>query len=121
MESDPRKIRQILINLGNAIKFTEQGEVVLAAIEVGDQVVLRVSDTGPRIAKEHLDEIFEPFWQVQGGTTRRLGGTGLGLSVTRRLARLLGGEVTAESELGRGSTFRFQLPLQPPPPPKSDR
>jgi PAS domain S-box-containing protein len=122
LESDPRKIRQILINLlGNAIKFTEQGEVVLEAIEVGDQLVLRVSDTGPGIAKEHLDKIFEPFWQVQGGTTRRLGGTGLGLSVTRRLARLLGGEVTAESELGRGSTFRVELPLQPPPPPKSDR
>ncbi|MBW3553375.1 MAG: PAS domain-containing protein [Gemmatimonadetes bacterium] len=115
IESDPRKIRQILVNLtGNAIKFTDAGEVALHVAEVGSDLVFRVSDTGPGIAAEDLDRIFEPFWQVEGGTTRSTGGTGLGLSVTRRLARLLGGDVTVESEPGRGSTFTVRLPGRGP-------
>ena len=115
LEGDARKLRQVLINvLGNAIKFTDDGEVSLAVEEVGGEVLFRVSDTGVGIAPEHLESIFEPFWQADGGTTRRSGGTGLGLSVTRRLARLMGGDVVASSEPGRGSTFTVRLPLRPP-------
>jgi PAS domain S-box-containing protein len=118
MESDPRKVRQILINLvGNAVKFTEAGQISLYLEEIGDEATFRVSDTGSGIPPEHLEAIFEPFYQVSGGTTRTAGGTGLGLSVTRRLARFLGGDVTAESEPGRGSTFVVRLPRHAPPPP----
>jgi PAS domain S-box-containing protein len=119
--SDARKIRQILVNLlGNAVKFTEAGEVALEVEEVGREVLFRVRDTGLGIEAVNLERIFEPFWQVQGGTTRSAGGTGLGLGVARRLARLLGGEVTVESEPGRGSTFLVRLPPLDPaaaPPP----
>jgi signal transduction histidine kinase len=113
-ESDARKIRQILINLvGNAIKFTDRGSVVVA-VELRDgEMVLRVEDTGSGIEAEHLDAIFEPFWQIEGGVTRSVGGTGLGLGVTRRLAELLGGRVSVESEPGRGSIFVPRLPYRP--------
>ncbi|HEU0078383.1 MAG TPA: ATP-binding protein, partial [Longimicrobiaceae bacterium] len=115
LESDARKIRQVLINvLGNAIKFTDTGEVSLSVEEVGGEVLFRVADTGVGIAPEHLESVFEPFWQANGGSTRTAGGTGLGLSVTRRLARLMGGDVTASSEPGRGSTFVVRLPLRAP-------
>jgi PAS domain S-box-containing protein len=121
VESDPRKVRQILINLvGNAAKFTDAGRISLALEEIGDEFVFRISDTGPGIAPEHLEKIFEPFWQVEGGATRTAHGTGLGLSVTRRLARLLGGEVTAESKRGEGSRFVVRLPAHAPPPPTMD-
>lgn len=115
MVSDARKLRQILINLvGNAIKFTEAGQVRLALEEVGDEVVFRVTDSGAGIAADHLERIFEPFWQVEGGSTRTAGGTGLGLSVTRRLARLLGGDVSVRSEVGRGTTFTVTVPVRAP-------
>jgi PAS domain S-box-containing protein len=110
--SDRRKLLQILLNLlGNAVKFTDAGTVQLTLLEVGGEAVFRVSDTGPGIAAEHLEKVFDPFWQVHAGPTRTAGGTGLGLSVTRRLARLLGGDVELESEVGRGSTFTVRVPL----------
>ncbi len=106
--SDRRKLLQILPNLpGNAVKFTDAGEVVLTLLEVGGDAVFRVSDTGRGIAPEHLEKVFDPLWQVHAGTTRTAGRTGLGLSVTR----LLGGDVVLESELGRGSTFTVRVPL----------
>ncbi len=118
MESDARKVRQILINLvGNATKFTDAGRINLALEEVGDMALFRVADTGSGISPEHLERIFEPFFQIDGRMTRRAQGTGLGLSVTRKLARLLGGDVTAESEPGVGSTFTVRLPLHAPPTP----
>ncbi len=115
--SDPRKIRQILINLlGNAIKFTDEGAVTVVLEQVGDSIIYEVSDTGPGIPKEFFERVFDPFWQVEGGSTRKTGGTGLGLTVTRRLARLLGGDVTAQSEPGSGTTFTVTLPPQAPTP-----
>jgi signal transduction histidine kinase len=110
--TDARKARQIVVNLAaNAVKFTERGEVsVSAAAENGDAVV-RVRDTGPGIAPEHLERIFEPFWQADQRLARAHGGSGLGLSVARRLARLLGGELEVESRPGEGTEFVLRLPL----------
>lgn len=117
LETDPDRLRQVLLNLvGNAVKYTERGEVRLELRPSGGGgAVFHVRDTGPGIRPEHLERIFEPFWQVD--TTQRAtnGGTGLGLSVVRRLVRLLGGDVTVESEVGRGSTFSVRLPPRIPP------
>jgi signal transduction histidine kinase/PAS domain-containing protein len=116
LRTDPGKLRQVLVNLAaNAIKFTERGEV---RVEVRQPdatgTVIRVIDTGPGIAPEHLDRIFEPFWQVEAGPKDRMDGTGLGLSVVSRLVELLGGGITVESVVGEGSTFAVTLPAEPP-------
>jgi signal transduction histidine kinase len=117
MRTDPGKLRQMLTNLlANAVKFTAQGGVVVRATQRGADVVFEVQDTGSGIAPEALEHIFEPFWQVQMTTTRETGGSGLGLTVTQRLARLLGGSVAVESEVGKGSTFRITLPKDLPGP-----
>jgi signal transduction histidine kinase len=112
LRTDPDKVRQVLVNLvGNAVKYTERGEVSVELRDAGDHgVVMRVRDTGVGIAQEHLRHIFEPFWQVDSRGRTRDGGAGLGLSVVRRLVRLLGGEVCVESVLGEGSTFTVTLP-----------
>ena len=116
IETDVLKLRQILINLlTNAVKFTDQGEIVLSAAVEGDDVAFRVRDSGIGIPSAHLERVFEPFWQVEQAASRRVGGTGLGLSVTRRLTRLLGGEVAVESTPGLGSTFTVRLPRVPRP------
>jgi PAS domain S-box-containing protein len=121
--TDAPKARQILVNLiSNAIKFTERGTVELTASVQGDQALFAVRDTGVGMTSEMLERIFDPFWQVERPTTRRTGGTGLGLSVARRFAQLLGGEITVQSEPRVGSTFVLQLPLIAPetPPAKAD-
>jgi hypothetical protein len=108
-------MQQILNNLlSNAIKFTpEGGRVVLKADVEGPFLVLTVQDTGVGIAPEEQELVFEKFRQAAGNLmTREHGGTGLGLSIVRELSKLLGGEVTLQSELGRGSTFTVRLPLQ---------
>lgn len=113
--TDGGKVRQIVVNLvGNALRYTAVGsvDVVLEAGE--DTLELRVRDTGPGIPPERLVDIFEPFVQLDGSMTREHGGTGLGLTICRRLARLLGGDVTVESTLGVGSTFTVRLPRHPP-------
>ncbi|HEX6937964.1 MAG TPA: histidine kinase dimerization/phospho-acceptor domain-containing protein [Longimicrobiales bacterium] len=113
IETDPDKLRQILRNLlSNAVKFTQRGRIELAAGIEDGEIVIRVADTGIGIAPEHQRRIFEPFWQVERGATRGVGGTGLGLSVSRRLARLLGGDVTVESRPGAGSTFTVRIPAR---------
>jgi signal transduction histidine kinase len=115
IESDNSKLRQILANLlSNAVKFTERGGVTIAAEGSDGVVMLEVRDTGIGIAREHLERIFDPFWQVEQKPTRRAGGTGLGLAVTRRLARLLGGDVEVESVDGQGSVFRVRVPRVAP-------
>ena len=135
VDTDPTHLRQILVNLlGNAIKFTDTGTITVRAVRVpegevaqmagrarrrpllaegGSFVALQVSDTGAGIAERDHERIFEEFEQVNAGprgdSMRR--GTGLGLSISRRLARLLGGDITVESELGAGATFTVWLPL----------
>jgi PAS domain S-box-containing protein len=112
---DPGRLRQILVNLvGNAIKFTEQGEVVVrvaVAEQTEDQAVLHfeITDTGIGIMPDKLSSIFAPFVQVDGSLTRRRGGTGLGLAISRRLIEMMGGQLGAESEPGRGSRFYFTV------------
>ena len=115
METDAGKVRQILLNLlSNAVKFTEQGHVELTLTERDGAIVVVVEDTGIGISPDNVERVFEPFWQVQQSATRQAGGTGLGLSVARRLARLLGGDLTLESAPGHGSCFRLTLPLRAP-------
>lgn len=115
IRTDASKVRQIVINLvSNAVKYTPEGEVVVE-LEADDAGVrLHVTDTGPGIAPEHAERVFEPFWQVDQTDGRRITGTGLGLAVARQLARLLSGDITLESELGKGSRFTLALPLAPP-------
>jgi signal transduction histidine kinase/DNA-binding response OmpR family regulator len=115
---DPTRFRQVLLNLvGNAVKFTESGEIGLfidVDEESGDALTLhcKVQDTGVGVPQEKLQTIFESFQQANEATTRKYGGTGLGLSICRKLARLMGGEVWAESSPGNGSTFHFTASFQ---------
>lgn len=112
IRTDGGMLRKILLNLlSNAVKFTDEGSVELRVSCADDAVVFCVEDTGPGIAEADRERIFEPFWQVDRPDTRSVGGAGLGLSVTRRFARMLGGDVTAESEVGKGSTFTVRLPV----------
>ena len=112
LRTDEVRVRQILINLlGNAVKFTVKGDVTLTLRSSSpSSVTFEIRDTGSGIAATDLQRIFEPFVQVDGGWTRTHSGTGLGLSVSRGLARLLGGDVTAVSSEGSGSTFTLTLP-----------
>ncbi len=116
--SDGYRLRQILINLlGNAIKFTERGEVLLRVSLAegkpeGPGVRFEVLDTGIGIPPERKEVIFESFRQADGSISRRFGGTGLGLAISQQLVRLMGGNIEVESEVGRGSLFRFTIPMQ---------
>jgi PAS domain S-box-containing protein len=111
---DRRRVEQILLNLlQNGLKFTDAGQVELHAERVGGQVRLRVRDSGIGIREEDLASLFQPFSQIDTGLTRQHEGTGLGLAICRRLTHLMGGEITAESEWGRGSTFQVSLPTTP--------
>jgi signal transduction histidine kinase len=113
MVSDRRKISKMLVALlSNAYKFTQSGEIRISVEVHNDRAVYRVQDTGIGIPDDMQQLVFDEFRQVDGSTTRRFGGSGLGLSLARRLARLLGGEIQVESSLGEGSTFRVDLPLE---------
>jgi PAS domain S-box-containing protein len=113
--TDPGKVRQILVNLvGNALKYTEQGHVEVTMEAGDDQVGFRVHDTGPGIPPDRLEDIFLPFTQLDQSPTRSKGGTGLGLTICRRLTELLGGTITVDSCPGNGSTFTVRLPRHLP-------
>jgi signal transduction histidine kinase len=115
IQTDGTKLRQMLVNLlSNGIKFTDKGEVRLACLVSSGVLEIRIADTGVGIPAEHIEEVFEPFWQAEQTATRKTGGTGLGLSVTRKLARLLGGDVTVASRVGMGTTFVLALPMKAP-------
>ena len=115
--ADSHRIRQVVVNLvSNALKFTENGGVTIRCmlLERYDMLRMSVSDTGIGISPAALDYIFEAFRQADGSVTRRFGGTGLGLTIARKLIELQGGEVTVESIVGQGSTFSFTLPIVTP-------
>ena len=109
--TDDPKLQMILTNvMANAVKFTDQGEIILRVAWAKNQWTFEITDTGIGIAPEHLDRIFEDFTQVDGSTTRRYGGTGLGLAITKRLTELMDGHIVAASTLGEGTTITIRLP-----------
>ncbi|NAS11577.1 tetratricopeptide repeat protein [Poritiphilus flavus] len=112
VEADENRVQQILYNLvGNAIKFSEKGEIVVSAEVSGKQLAISVSDTGIGIPQEKFETIFKSFEQADGSTERRYGGTGLGLSISRQLVELHHGSISVNSVEGQGSSFVFTLPL----------
>jgi signal transduction histidine kinase/DNA-binding response OmpR family regulator len=117
MRADLTKVRQSLFNLlSNACKFTERGTITLAVGreqgEGGDWITFRVQDTGIGITPDQLQRLFQPFSQADASTTRRYGGTGLGLVISKRFCQLMGGDITVESEVGQRSTFTIRLPAE---------
>ncbi len=117
MRADMTKVRQTLFNvLSNACKFTKKGTISLKVTrrpEGGtDWVSFTVTDTGIGIAPEPLGKLFQPFMQADISTTRRYGGTGLGLALSQKFCQMMGGDITVESEVGRGSTFTVSLPAE---------
>jgi len=111
--TDQDKLKQIVVNLlSNAVKFTEEGTITVSARQRDGQGAIAVTDTGIGIPTDKLELIFEEFRQVDSSTTRRYSGTGLGLSISRRLARLLGGDISVQSTIGAGSTFTAIIPLR---------
>jgi signal transduction histidine kinase len=123
MQADPTKVRQALFNLlGNACKFTRNGHVELRAtrevLATGPWVRFRVIDSGIGMTPDQARKVFEPFTQADASTSRKYGGTGLGLTISRRFCELMGGSVHVESELGKGTTFTIRLPLNVVPSPR---
>jgi signal transduction histidine kinase len=102
-----------MLNLvGNAIKFTDEGEVKIEATVSDGRFLVSVSDTGPGLAEVDQQKIFDEFQQADGSSTRKKGGTGLGLSISKKIIDMHGGRIWVESTLGKGSTFRFSLPIR---------
>ena len=113
--ADARRIRQVLHNLlENAIKYSKGGQITVACQIAAEQVIVSVADQGEGIPAEFLDQVFERFFQIDGASTRRVGGSGLGLSISRGIVEAHGGRIWVESNTGQGSIFRFTLPLAGP-------
>jgi signal transduction histidine kinase len=112
VRADPERLRQILLNLlANSVKFTGAGgRVSIGAARDGDVIRIRVSDSGIGIPADQLERVFEPFFQVDRGTTRTYSGIGLGLAIARDFARAMGGELRMESTEGKGTTVSLELP-----------
>ena len=110
--ADHGRIRQVLLNLvSNAAKFTEEGHILVQAKANGKMVIVSVADTGIGMAAEDIPKAFAEFIQIDGGMTRKVGGTGLGLPISKRFVEMHGGEMWVESEIGQGTTFFFTLPV----------
>ncbi|MGC9423300.1 ATP-binding protein [Vibrio sp.] len=110
---DPVRLMQILFNIiGNAIKFTHIGSVDVSLITARDQLVIEVRDSGIGIEQQRIEHLFSPFIQADSSITRNYGGTGLGLAITKHLVKLMGGEITVQSQLGEGSQFTIKLPVE---------
>ena len=110
--ADRDRIEQILVNLlGNAIRYTETGSITVEATKINQQIWISVIDTGVGIAESDLPFLFERFWRADPSRSSHSGGTGIGLAIARRLVELQGGNIEVSSELGKGSTFRFCLPV----------
>jgi len=110
--ADPARVKQVVINLlSNALRYTYEGSVTLQAWSSDNRVYVRVTDTGIGIAEEDLPNVFERFWRADRSRNRTSGGTGLGLTICRRLVEIQGGEITVKSQVGQGSEFTFYLPL----------
>jgi signal transduction histidine kinase len=112
--ADPERVEQILVNLiSNALRYTPEGSVTLQARQDSNQIWIAVIDTGQGISAEDLPHVFERFWRSDRSRDRHSGGTGIGLAISRRLVELQKGTIEAESEPGKGSIFRFSLPIAP--------
>src|SRR5262249_20803077 len=117
LHADPVRLRQTLLNLlSNACKFTKQGEVRLSVAQIKDGgtawLEFSVADSGIGMSPEQMGKLFQDFSQADATTSQQFGGTGLGLAITRRLCRMMGGDVTVPSEWGKGSTFTIRLPAE---------
>jgi signal transduction histidine kinase/DNA-binding response OmpR family regulator len=126
VRGDPARVRQVLVNLvGNAVKFTRQGEIVVEVERIGGEppsveLQFSVSDTGIGIPPEMQAVIFESFTQAEASTTRKFGGTGLGLTIASQVVALMGGRIWVESQLGKGSAFHFAIPFEARPAPAAE-
>ncbi len=113
--ADPTRVRQVVLNLvSNACKFTERGTVTTRVKADDEKVTVSVTDTGMGIPKDHMGQVFEEFTQIDASTTRKVGGTGLGLPISRRFIEMHQGRIWVESTPGKGSTFSFCIPIKPP-------
>ena len=115
MKTDRDKLKQVMLNLlSNAVKFTEKGEIKVSASRDNGLLTLTVSDTGIGMNNEALAYIFDEFRQADMSSTRKYGGTGLGLAIVKKFITLMGGDITAESEVGQGSKFTLTIPITLP-------
>jgi signal transduction histidine kinase len=112
LKSDRQRLKQVIINLvNNAIKFTDQGTVNITCRKVDDYILMSVRDTGIGISKEEIKKLFHPFVQIENNSIKKNEGTGLGLSICKKLVELLKGGISVESEIGKGSEFKIELPI----------